>query len=167
VRIVNLIVIVLLFLVLQVVVAPRITFADIGPDFPLLLMAYFAVTRQPQHGAFAGFLIGLIQDLFNPALLGLNALTKTLAGYALGMASAKIEPESSLLLFPLFGVTALAHDVLYLLFFTGLDLGQFFTLLFTVALPSALYTAVVGVVVYKLADALTTRMVRSVGKARS
>jgi rod shape-determining protein MreD len=164
-RLTNLVIIILFFILLQVVVAPRITFADIGPDFPLLLVAYFAVTRRPHSGAAAGFLIGLFQDLFNPALLGLNALTKTLAGYALSLASAKIEPESSLLLFPLFGVAALAHEIVYLLFFTGLDLAQFFTLLLTVALPSALYTAVVGVVVYKLADGLSARMVKF-GKAR-
>lgn len=159
-------IVVLLFLMLQIVVAPRIAIGEITPDFPLLLVAFFSVRRPAQQSAVSGFLIGLFQDLFNPALLGLNALTKTLAGFALSHASAKLEPDSWVLLAPLFGLTALAHDILYLLFFTGLDLGQFFVLLGTVALPSAVYTAAVGVLVYKLAEAVTGKVVTSFGKAR-
>jgi rod shape-determining protein MreD len=166
-RVTEAIIIVLLFALLQVAVSPRLAIGEIGPDFPLLLVAYFSVRRPAQRSAVAGFLIGLFQDLFNPSLLGLNALTKTLTGYGLSLASAKLEPGSWVLLAPLFGVTALAHDIIYLLFFTGLDLRQFFVLLGTVAIPSAVYTAAVGGLVSKLAEAVSTKVVSSFGKARS
>lgn len=160
-------VVVLFFAILQVAAAPRMAMGQIAPDFPLMLVCYFAVSRKAQQASVAGFIVGLCQDLFNPALLGLNAMTKTLTGYFLSLASAKLEPDSWLLLTPLFGVTALAHDMVYLLFYTGLNLGQYFVLLFTVALPSAVYTAVVGVLVYKLAERLSSKVVTSFGKARS
>jgi rod shape-determining protein MreD len=159
-------IVVLLFLLFQVAIAPKIAIGQIAPDFPLLLVAYFSVRRPAQQSAVTGFLIGLFQDLFNPSLLGLNALTKTLAGYALSVTSAKLEPDSWVLLAPLFGLAALAHDIVYLLFFTGLHLGQFFVLLGTVALPSSVYTAAVGVVFYKLAEAVSGKVVTSFGKAR-
>lgn len=165
-KITQAIVVIFLFVILQVVVAPRISLGEIAPDFPLLLVAYFSVRRPAQRAAGAGFLIGLFQDLFNPTLLGLNALTKTLTAYALSVASSKLEPDSWLLLAPLFGLAALAHDVVYLLFFTGLHMGQFFVLLGTVALPSALYTSAAGVLVYKLAEAVSGKVVSSFGKAR-
>ena len=155
------------FFLLQMIVAPKISFGDIGPDFTLLLVAYFAMNRPPVQGALAGFVIGLFQDLFNPELLGLNALTKSVTGYGLGVAATKAEPDSTLFLAALLGAAALGHDIIYLLIFTGLNPVKFFILLVTVSIPSAIYTALAGVVVHKFAAFLGTRVVRTLGKARS
>ena len=65
------------------------------------------------------------------------------------------------------GIAAVAHDFVYLLFFTGGDLGRFIILWITVSLPSAVYTALVGVVVHKIAEVMGDKVVRSFGKARS
>ena len=35
------------FFLLQMIVAPKISFGEIGPDFILLLVAYFAINRPP------------------------------------------------------------------------------------------------------------------------
>ena len=155
------------FLMLQMLLAPRIAIGDIAPDFPLLLVAYFAVNQNPLRGSISGFAVGLVQDLFNPQLLGLNALTKSLSGYAVSVVGAKADPDNVFFLLALFGITALGHDFVYLLFFTGLDPGKFLLLLATVAIPSAIYTAFAGVVVHRIADFLGGKVVRTLGKARS
>ncbi len=154
------------FLMLQMVVAPRIALGEISPDFPLLLVAYFAIHQTPVRGSISGFVVGLIQDLFNPQLLGLNALTKSVAGYAVSVTGAKADPDNDLFLLALFSITALGHDFVYLLIFTGLDPGKFFMLLLTVSIPSSIYTAVVGVIVHRIAVVLGTKGVRTFGKAR-
>jgi rod shape-determining protein MreD len=161
-----LIVVLLVFVILQAFFAHKMAFGRISPDFPLLIVLYFAVYRGAFHGSILGFIVGLIQDLFNPTHLGLNALTKTLTGYCMGLAGTKTEPDSSLFLFALFGVAALAHDFVYLLVFTGLHLGKFVVTLATVSVPSALYTAVVGILVHWLVFFVTAEAVRSIGKAR-
>ncbi|MDH3214901.1 MAG: rod shape-determining protein MreD [Candidatus Krumholzibacteria bacterium] len=166
-RIVHAIVTVFVFVLLQMLVSPKIAIGDIAPDFILLLVAYFAIQRKPQRAAVAGFVIGLGQDLFNPELLGLNALTKSLVGYGFGLVGSKAEQDHPLLLMALLGVAAVAHDFVYLLFFSGLHLGKFIILWTTVSIPSALYTALTGLVVYKIAATLGSKAVRTLGKARS
>ncbi len=156
----------LIFILLQMLVAPRIAIGEIAPDFMLLLVVYFAMHRKLEHAAIAGFVIGFLQDLYNPELLGLNALTKSLVGYGVAFVAAKLERGSSPLVLVLIGAAAFANDFIYLLFFTGLHLGRFFILLITVSVPSTVYTALIGIVVFKAAEALGSKAVKPFGKAR-
>jgi rod shape-determining protein MreD len=161
----NVIVTCFVCVLLQALVAPRIALGEITPDFMLILVAYFAIQRRPEQGAIVGFLVGLFQDLFNPGLLGLNALTKSLIGYGLSVVGSKAEPDNAFLLAALLAAAAVAGDFVYLLFFTGLHLGKFFILWTTVSIPSAIYTALAGVVVYKAAGMAGNRAVITFGKA--
>lgn len=156
----------LVFLLLEILVAPRIALGRISPDFMLLLAAYFAVQRKPEQAAIAGFLVGLFQDLANPELLGLNALTKTLVGYGLGVVGSKAESENPFFLMTILGITAVLHDFVYLLFFTGLHMSSFLVLWTTVSIPSAIYTAVAGLISFRMAATLGSKAARSIGKAR-
>ncbi|UCG53077.1 MAG: rod shape-determining protein MreD [Candidatus Latescibacterota bacterium] len=160
-------VVLIVFFFLQAVLAGRMSIGSISPDFPLLIVVYFAVHKNSFQGAILGFVVGLLQDLFNPSFLGLNAFTKTLTGYGLGLAGSKTERDNWLFLLALFGVAAMAHDFVYLLIFTGLHPGKFFVMWVTVSIPSAVYTAVVGVVVHALVSYSATEVVRYLGKARS
>jgi rod shape-determining protein MreD len=163
----GIVVVLAVFFLLQAVFSDALTFGQIGPDFPLLIVAYFAIFRGAIAGSIFGFVAGLFQDLFNPSFLGLNALTKTLVGFALGRAGAQTERDHPIFLLALFGVSALAHDFVYLLFYTQLRLGEFFVTLLTVALPSAVYTAVVGIAVHVGVAFFLTEVVRNLGKTRS
>jgi rod shape-determining protein MreD len=160
-------VVLVVFFLLQALFSDALTFGRIGPDFPLLIVAYFAVFRGSIAGSIFGFVAGFFQDLFNPSFLGLNALTKTLVGFALGRAGAQTERDHPVFLLALFGVSALAHDLIYLLFFTQFRLGELFVTWLTVSLPSAAYTAVVGIAVHVGAGFFLTEVVRSLGKTRS
>jgi rod shape-determining protein MreD len=165
-RIIFLLIIAFIFLLLQVLALGKLSIGEISPDFTLLLCAFIALYRGPVQGSIIGFIIGFIQDLFNPTLLGLNALTKTLVGFACGHVGQKAAPENVIFFAAIFFITALGHDIVYLIFFTGLHLGRFFVLLFTVAIPSAIYTALVGTVIHLLLQLVDSRMVRSIGKER-
>jgi rod shape-determining protein MreD len=154
------------FFLSHVLLSGALTFGRIGPDFILLIVSYFAVFNGALGGSLFGFFVGLFQDLFNPGFLGLNALTKSLVGYGLGRAGAQTERENPLFLLALFGVVAIAHDFIYLLFFTQLHLGRFFIMWVTVSLPSAIYTAVVGALVHTVVTYSMTEVVRYLGKTR-
>jgi rod shape-determining protein MreD len=165
-RTATLIIITLILLVLQVVAVDKLSIGDISPDLVLLICAFLALYRGPVRGAVIGFVIGFLQDLFNPALLGVNAMTKSLVGFSFGHLGAKAVPEQAVFLAVVFFLGALGHDFVYLLFFTALDVKKFVILLSSVALPSALYTAAFGVVTHKVLLFLSSWMVRSFGKAR-
>ncbi len=138
-------------LLLQASLAPRISIGNIAPDFVILLVVVFALYRGAVPGAILGFAVGFLQDLGNPEMLGLNALTKTLLGFAIGRVGTKTFPENALFLFGLLAAGALSHDIVYLAFFKWPHLGSALSMVFVAALPSALYTAVFGVGIDQLA----------------
>jgi rod shape-determining protein MreD len=73
-------------LVLHTAVFPQIRIAGVMPDIMLLLAIAAGVEAGPSYGAVAGFLTGMLADLFLPTPLGLSALVFSLTGYATGVA---------------------------------------------------------------------------------
>lgn len=159
-----LVAIVLIFLLMQLVAADRMSLGPVAPDFLILVTAFFALYRGAIAGSVFGFVIGLLQDLFNPGYLGLNALTKTVLGFAVGKAGAKTIPENATFLFVLFASVSWGHDILYLVFYNWPNVGVAFRSIFVAALPSALYTALLGVAVHKFLTLLGNKVVGALGK---
>lgn len=157
---------ILVFLLMQAVVADRIAWGPVAPDFLVLVVAFFALFKGTVPGAFFGFVIGLLQDLSNPGYLGLNALTKSILGFTVGKAGSKTFPENAPFLFALFMVVSFGHDVLYLVFYHWPHLGSAFAVAFAAALPSAAYTAIFGVVVHKFLSLAKPKVMESFGKER-
>lgn len=156
---------ILVYLALQAAVAQRIAIGSIAPDFVVVCVVLFGLQRGPILGSLFGFVVGLIVDLGNPGFLGVNALTKSVLGYGAGRLGAATSP-GVFVLFAVFFVAAFAHDILYLVVFMWPHVGNAFLTLFTVALPSALYTAVAGIVVERLLALLGAKVVTSLGQAR-
>jgi len=154
----------LVFLLLQAVLAPRVAIGQAAPDFILLIVVFFALYRGSVRGALLGFAVGLLQDLGNPDNLGLNALTKSLLGYFVGDAGTKTFPDRISVLFGLFAASAFAHDIVYLILFYWPRVGSAFVLMFTAALPSAVYTAVFGVLVDRVFALSGAKVVGVFGK---
>jgi len=71
----------LVLLVLQFYLRPRLGNARLSPDFLLIALILFAMRSGAGAGALAGFLIGLIEDTLTPARFGAGALAHTLVGY--------------------------------------------------------------------------------------
>jgi rod shape-determining protein MreD len=156
---------IVVYLVLQAAVASHIAIRSVEPDFVVVCVILFGLQRGPIMGSLFGFVVGLIVDLGNPGFLGLNALTKSILGYGSGRLGAATSP-GVLVLFIVFFVAAFAHDIIYLLVFMWPHVGSAFVTLFTVALPSALYTAVAGILVERLLALLGAKVVTSLGQTR-
>jgi len=78
---VQLLLVMLLLLVLQFYLRPRLWDARISPDFLLIALMLFAMRRSPGVAALAGFAVGLIADTLTPARFGAGILAHTLVGY--------------------------------------------------------------------------------------
>lgn len=78
---VQLLLVMLLLLVLQFYLRPRLWDARISPDFLLIALMLFAMRSSPGVAALAGFAVGLIADTLTPARFGAGALAHTLVGY--------------------------------------------------------------------------------------
>lgn len=78
---VQLLLVMMLLLVLQFYVRPRLWDARVSPDFLLVALMLFSMRTSPGVAALAGFAVGLIADTLTPARFGAGALAHTLVGY--------------------------------------------------------------------------------------
>jgi len=151
-------------LALQATLVPHLAIAGIRPDLPLIAVVMLASARGSTAGTIGGFCIGLAQDLSNPAFLGLNALAKSLLGFAAGTLRVHLDAGSLPMRAAVFFVSVLGHDLVYLTILTRLELSELFLGLVTRSLPTAFYTLVVGMWALAALGALARRGVHSRGR---
>ena len=60
----------------ETMISPLIDIRGIGPDFSIIALVILALATGPAPATGGGFLVGLVQDLANPNLLGLRARAK-------------------------------------------------------------------------------------------
>ncbi|ORU01254.1 Rod shape-determining protein MreD [Anaerovibrio sp. JC8] len=73
---------------------PMFYFYGTGPDLILLMTSSVALLNGKKVGSFAGFILGLFQDLATGTFFGLNAFTKMLVGYVCGIFSTRVLKDS-------------------------------------------------------------------------
>jgi rod shape-determining protein MreD len=72
---------ILVLLLLQFYVRPRLLDVRFAPDFVMIGLVLLALRGGPGLGAVAGFLVGLANDALTPARFGAAALAHTVVGY--------------------------------------------------------------------------------------
>jgi rod shape-determining protein MreD len=144
-------VLVLFSLVLfQSLLSGMVTIAGIKLDLAIIILVYLALTRGRNYGMAFGFLIGFLSDVFTPGTLGLGALIKCLIGFTLGSFKENLYLESLYSKGAVVFFTLILNDSLYYTITTGLSHSTFEGLS-RYSLPSALYTSVIGMLIFLLA----------------
>lgn len=139
-----------LVLILQSTLLKLVAVRQIQPDLVVLVLFYVALLEGSFGATIAGFCIGLVQDVYAPETLGLNALCKSLVGFGLGYCQRGVFMESLVARALILFVAVLAHDILYFLIFSWPEVGRGLVLLVRFGLPTALYTALVGYLIFYL-----------------
>ncbi|MFO7655002.1 MAG: rod shape-determining protein MreD [Candidatus Krumholzibacteriia bacterium] len=134
--------------------APMLSLGGVAPDFTVIAIVILALAEGSGAGSLGGFVVGLVQDLAHPRLLGLYALDKTLLGFAVGRLRGRIIYGMPLVEGLVVFLAALAHDTLYLLVQSRMADEAFLVPMLTNALPGALYTALIAVPLIRVADIL-------------
>jgi rod shape-determining protein MreD len=138
----------------ETVLAPMIDIRGIAPDFAVIALVILALAAGSMPATAAGFLIGLVQDLSNPTLLGLHALCKCGLGFGLGRLRGRLVYGMPVVESVVLVLAVLTHDLVFLLVQNGFggqgSLGSFFLQ----SLPVAVYTGVVGLPVLRAAEFL-------------
>lgn len=136
----------------ETLVGPWIDIRGISPDFAIIALVLLGLAAGAVPATVGGFALGLVQDLANPTLLGLNALCKTGLGYLVGRARGRLVYGLPVVEFLVLVLAVVAHDIVFLLVQSRLSDDAFLTPLFMRTLPTALYTGLAGVPVIRLAD---------------
>lgn len=132
--------------------SPLMSIHGISPDFSIIALVVLALAAGAMPATVAGFLVGLVQDLSNPALLGLHALCKCTLGYSLGSLRTRLAHGLPVADGMVVALAVLAHDMVFLLVKSRLIDEVFLRPFLTQSLPVALYSGLVGMLVIHLAE---------------
>ena len=134
----------------------------VAPDVPLVITILVALRQGPEAGCVAGFLTGLFQDVTVGGLVGVQALSKALVGFGLGLVAGRLWVSNPLV--QVLGLVVLTvaegllrFGVLQLFHFPA----EFRPLMLDVILPQAVYNGFLGaagLVAMSLADRLRARL---------
>ena len=131
--------------VAQATLAPALRIADVVPDLPLIVVVLLALRRGPEFGCLAGFAAGLLQDTTSGGLIGAQALTKAVVGFAIGALGGRLRVTQPLVQVPglalLTVVEGLTRFALLKLFHFPAPFGE---LMVYVVIPQALYNGFLG-----------------------
>jgi rod shape-determining protein MreD len=126
-------------------VVPMVSVSGVTPDLPLILTVFAALRRGPEVGCLVGFFAGLLQDMAGGGLIGVQGLTKAVAGFGMGLLVGRFWVSNPLVQVPGLVLLSIAEG------FARFFLLQFFHypaslggLLAHVVLPQALYNGFVG-----------------------
>lgn len=145
-------------LLLQQTLARWLAVGDVRPDLMLIALTAVALRRGPVTGLYAGLFLGLIQDVYAVATLGANVLAKGVVGYAMGFFEEKIMKVMAATRVLLLASALIVHDVLFYLA-AGYQGGFYRGALLFQSLPSAVYTLVLGAIVFYFAAGFKPREV--------
>ncbi len=150
--------------VLQVTVVHSVTVAGASPDLIMVMLVVLVIDRNPITGIVTGFLLGFLQDLGNASFLGMNALAKTMVGYGIARYGRDYLPDSILFRGLLVFLACLVNDIITLHIVTSFNPVDVITAFFRYSILSAMYTALLAVLVMQIVDILPRRVVRSGGR---
>ncbi len=95
----------------------------------------------------AGFFIGLIQDLIGGGFIGLNAVSKTTAGFILGLLFPEKPPDTKGVFYSSLILCIFTHDLLYHYIFSRGGYEGFLMFLWKQVLPFSLYNFFICVLI--------------------
>ncbi len=138
----------------ETVVGPIMSVKGIAPNFAVIALVVYGLASGGGAATAAGFMVGLVQDLSNPALLGLQALCMSVLGFSVGGLRGRLMYGVPLVEGVVVALAVVGHDFLYLLGQSSLTDEQFLLPLLTRTIPVAVYSGLVGVPVIRLMELL-------------
>lgn len=145
-----------LALVVQVLL-PRLTGRFSFFDLPLVVTIFFALGRRsPIQGMLMGSILGLFEDALSGRPLGINGISKTLAGYLAASVGVRIDVQNWLVRVLLNFVLTLLCGGVYLFIYRGM-LGMELEWNWWHTLYEAIGNSVIAMVFFPLLDRFQAR----------
>lgn len=112
---IQVVLVLVVMVVLQFYVRPRLWGPRVSPDFVFLGLMLFALRSSPGVAALAGFVVGIASDALTPAHFGAGMMAHTVVGYVASWARAVFFADNILVNAALVGVGLWVRDLLMLL----------------------------------------------------
>lgn len=136
---------------LQTTLMPVVAIVGVEPDLLMVALLVLAFRYGSMTAIWAGFFIGLCQDIYSPSILGQNALAKAFAGFFVSLFNEHLMSTDPSIKLAVLGVAFVLHDAIFMgveLFRHGTTIGALFLSLLTATLPRAIYSALFAAAYY-------------------
>ncbi|MBT4140672.1 MAG: rod shape-determining protein MreD [Candidatus Latescibacteria bacterium] len=141
------ILLIILALFLQMSWTNAISFWEIKPDLIVLILVFVGITSGQIEATILGFFSGFLMDVYNPESMGINALSNSLVGFAVGYSRVGVVAEDIQVQATILFVSCLIHDLIYFICYTFPDPLQGLYLVLRYGLGTAVYTALLGTLI--------------------
>jgi len=115
------------------------------PDFTLLLVVYVGIVSGQVEATILGFVSGFLLDVYNPAFMGVNALSNAVVGFAVGYSREGIVTDELRVLGLVVFIAGLIQNLIFFVFSSFSHLGAILPAFVRTGIGSALYSAVIGI----------------------
>lgn len=143
-RVINFLILFFFLLLYQTLIADFLTLSGARLDLGIFVLVYLALNYSATEAVIFGFLWGLLQDVFNPSLLGLGALIKTSLGFVLANFKSQLYTETTLARALIILAAVICSELVYHVVALNAKLDSLAYILLRFSLPTAVYTSVVG-----------------------
>jgi rod shape-determining protein MreD len=136
---------------LQTTLMPVLAVFGVEPDLLMVALLVLSFRYGSMTAIWAGFFIGLCQDIYSPSVLGQNALANAFAGFFMSLFNERLMSTDPSIKLAILGVAFILHDSLFMaveLFRHGTTVGALFLSLLTATLPRMLYSALFAAAYY-------------------
>lgn len=154
----------IIVLVIQLTLVGRIWPGRSLPDLMFVIVLILVIDRDPVSAVIIGFLLGFLQDLGNARLLGMNALANSVTAYGVSRIGRDYLPDSIIFKLVLFIAACLVKELIVLNISEPFSPGRVISLFFRYSLLSALYTSLISVLVWKVMETVSERVVYPFGR---
>ena len=133
-----------LAILVQASIVPYLAMGMFRPNLPLLVLIFIAARRGPYFGVIVAFFAGLFVDLLSTGFLGLSSFSFSIVAFLVGKAFYTDVPMSIGRWAVASSVATVIYSVLFMYIYTLGTEAPLLTVIIKQALPTALYTWVLG-----------------------
>jgi len=137
----------------QLLFIDQIKIGPVKPDLLIVLVIFFAIFFGPAVGTEAGFVSGLLKDIYSLDIFGVNIVLLALTGLVTGLLSPKLFRDSKPTQYSLVFASSLVYMTAHyyisslIMHITYVTLPEY---LYGLILPSSLYTSLLSIPVFSV-----------------
>lgn len=120
----------------------------VKPDIVLIFLFFYGIRYSQLSSTLTGFATGFFLDALGGGMLGLHALTKSVAGFLMGYVPRTHKIHKIVQFCLLFFTISIIHDMIYNAIYIINTEFSFWRLLFVHSLPSTIYSVFIGSIIY-------------------
>ena len=149
-RLIIIIILMIIFVALQISLAPIISVIGIEPNLILIFIFFVAFSFGQTYGIWIGFFSGFLCDIFNSTHFGLNMGLFLIIGFIIGSLKEKFYKENIFIEIIIFAITLLLYEIIYMLLLWQFSIGVFFFNILRYSIPNICYSTIICLILFSL-----------------